>query len=147
MKRLLLSLACAAGLASSVSAQAPTDATDTDVSARSKALEVAGAFSNDGYKIRDGYWAGEVDSSKPQLLEVNLFAGNEYWFTAAATPPARRLAVTVYDEAGEPVDFQTYNDGPAAAAGFVPEKSGRYFLKLSLVEGEKAPFCLIYSYK
>ncbi len=120
----LIALLCSLTLASAVFAQDPTTPTDTDVSARSKALEVAGAFSNDGYKIRDGYWAGEIDSSKPQLLEVNLFAGNEYWFTAAATPPARRLAVSVYDEAGKLVDFQTYNDGPAAAAGTSPRKAG-----------------------
>lgn len=120
---------------------------DTDVSARSKALELAGAFSNDGYKIRDGYWAGEIEANRPQFLEVNLFAGNEYWFSAAATPPARKIAVAVFDENGRPVDFQTYEDGPVAAAGFVPGASGRYFVKLSSVEGEKAPFCLLYSYK
>lgn len=120
---------------------------DTDVSARSKALELAGAFSNDGYKIRDGYWAGEVEANRPQFLEVNLFAGNEYWFSAAATPPARKIAVTVFDEKGQPVDFQVYEDGAVAAAGFAPEVSGRYFVKLALVDGGKSQFCLLYSYK
>ena len=120
---------------------------ETDVSARSKALELAGAFSNDGYKIRDGYWSGEIEPGRPQFLEVNLFAGNEYWFSAAATPPARKIAVSVFDENGKPVEFQTYEDGPVAAAGFLPASSGRYFVKLSAVEGEKSQFCLLYSYK
>lgn len=120
---------------------------ETDVSARSKALELAGAFSNDGYKIRDGYWAGEIEANRPQFLEVNLFAGNEYWFSAAATPPARKIAVAVFDEKGQPVDFQTYDDGPVAAAGFSPDVSGRYFVKMTLVEGGKSQFCLLYSYK
>jgi hypothetical protein len=120
---------------------------DTDVSARSKALELAGAFSNDGYKIRDGYWSGEIEPNRPQFLEVNLFAGNEYWFSAAATPPARKIAVAVFDEKGKPVDFQTYEDGAVAAAGFAPEVSGRYFVRLSAVEGGKSQFCLLYSYK
>jgi hypothetical protein len=120
---------------------------DTDVSARSKALELAGAFSNDGYKIRDGYWAGEVEANHPQFLEVNLFAGNEYWFSAAATAPARKIAVAVFDEKGQPVDFQTYEDGAVAAAGFAPDVSGRYFVKLAMVEGGKSQFCLLYSYK
>jgi hypothetical protein len=124
-----------------------TPPAETDVSARSKALELAGAFSNDGYKIRDGFWAGEIEPDRPQFLEVNLFAGNEYWFSAAATPPARKIAVAVFDESGQPVDFQVYEDGPVAAAGFAPEGSGRYFVKLSSVEGEKSQFCLLYSYK
>lgn len=119
----------------------------SDVSARSKALELAGAFSNDGYKIRDGYWAGEIETGRPQFLEVNVFAGNEYWFSAAATPPARRIAVAVFDEAGKPVDFQVHEDGAVAAAGFLPEVSGKYLVKLSLLEGEKSQFCLLYSYK
>jgi hypothetical protein len=125
----------------------PTPTPETDVSARSRALDLAGAFSNDGYKIRDGYWPGELEPSKPAFLEVNLFAGNEYWFSAAATPPARKIAVTVFDEAGKPVDFQVYEDGQTAAAGFVPDVSGRYFVKVALLEGEKSQFCLLYSYK
>ena len=118
-----------------------------DVSARSKALELAGAFSNDGYKIRDGYWPGEIEPNRPQFLEVNLFSGNEYWFSAAVNPPGRKIAVGVFNELGKPADFQTYEDGQVAAAGFVPEVSGRYYVKLTLVEGEKAQFCLLYSYK
>ncbi len=141
---------CLLSLAAILSAGAQQPAAvpaETDVSARSKALELAGAFSNDGYKIRDGYWSGEIEPGRPQFIEVNLFAGNEYWFSAAATPPARKIAVSVFDEQGKPVDFQTYEDGPVAAAGFAPVASGRYFVKLSSVEGEKSQFCLLYSYK
>ena len=96
---------------------APTPVPETDVSARSKALELAGAFSNDGYKIRDGYWPGEVEPNRPQFLEVNLFSGNEYWFSAAVKPPGRKIAVAVFNEIGKPMDFQTYEDGQVAAAG------------------------------
>ncbi len=122
-------------------------AADSDVSARSKALELAGAFSNDGYKIRDGYWPGEIEPDRPQFLEVNLFSGNEYWFSAAVNPPGRKIAVSIFNENGKPVDYQTYEDGQVAAAGFLPEVSGRYYVKLTLLEGEKAQFCLLYSYK
>lgn len=134
-----------AGLAFSV--EPPASTSDTDVSARSKALELAGAFSNDGYKIRDGYWPGELETNRPQFLEVNLFAGNEYWFCAASTPPARKIAVAIFDEGGKPVDFQTYDNGSTAAAGYIPPVSGKYFVKLTLIEGEKSQFCLLYSYK
>ncbi|HET9524367.1 MAG TPA: hypothetical protein VFO90_09045 [Terrimicrobiaceae bacterium] len=119
----------------------------SDVSARSKALELAGAFSNDGYKIRDGYWPGEIEPTRAQFLEVNLFAGNEYWFSGAVNSPGRKIAVSVLSEEGKPVEYQTYEDGQVAAAGFVPEVSGRYFIKMALLEGDKSQFCLLYSYK
>jgi hypothetical protein len=142
---LLLILAGALnGLAEENKVPAPAD---TDVSARTKALELAGAFSNDGYKIRDGYWSGELEPNRPKFLEVNLFSGDEYWFSGATVSPARKIAVSIFDEKGKPVEFQTYEDGPVAAAGFVPEVSGRYFVKVSLLEGEKSQFCLLYSYK
>jgi hypothetical protein len=149
MIRLMRVLAAAALLPAAVAqdpAPSPPPA-ESDVSARSKALEIAGAFSNDGYKIRDGYWPGEIEPNRAQFLEVNLFAGNEYWFSAAVTSPGRKIAVGVLNEKGEPVDYQTYEDGPAAAAGFVPEVSGRYFIKMDLLEGDKSQFCLLYSYK
>lgn len=155
MKQLLSTVGFAAVLTFSAVAQdkptpSPTpQATpaEADYSARSKALELAGAFSNDGYKIRDGYWAGEIAPDRPQFLEVNLFADNEYWFSAAATAPARKIAVTIFDEKGKPVDFQVMDEGATAAAGFIPEISGRYFIKLAQLQGEKSDFCLIYSYK
>jgi hypothetical protein len=115
--------------------------------ARSRALELAGAFANDGYKIRDGYWSGVLEPGKPQILQVNLFAGNAYWFSAAALAPARKLSVTLFDENGRPVTGELFQDGSTAAAGLLPDASGRYFVRLELVEGEKADFCLVYSYK
>jgi len=63
------------------------------------------------------------------------------------TSPGRKITVSVLNEKGKPVDYQTYEDGQVAAAGFVPEVSGRYFIKLALLEGNKSQFCLLYSYK
>ena len=150
MTRLLQVLAAAVLLPAVFAQENPTPlppTVESDVSARSKALELAGAFSNDGYKIRDGYWPGEIEPDRAQFLEVNLFAGNEYWFSAAVTSPGRKIAVSVFNENGKAVDYQTYEDGQAAAAGFVPEVSGRYFIKMALLEGDKSQFCLLYSYK
>ena len=128
-------------------AKAPTETPETDISARSRALDLAGAFSNDGYKIRDGFWKGALEPDRPKFLEVNLFSGNEYWFSGAAVPPARQIGIQIYDAKGQPVKIQTYEDGPVAAAGFVPEESGQYFVGIRLLSGEKSEFCLLYSYK
>jgi hypothetical protein len=78
---------------------------------------------------------------------VNLYAGNSYWFSASATPPAKKIAVSVYDETGKQVTTESYDNGEKAAAGFAPPGSGQYFVSVDLVEGEQSSFCLVYSYK
>ena len=120
---------------------------DNEVNARKVALDLAGAFSNDGYKLRDGHWAGTFEKGKPGIHQVNLFAGNEYWFSLGATDTAKKVAVTIYDETGKPVSYEPYLDGASAAAGFSPAISGPYLIKVEIVEGAPSSFCLLYSYK
>jgi hypothetical protein len=131
-------------VAASISARAETD---TEVQARKAALDVAGAFANDGFKVRDGHWCGQVKPHDHALVAVNLYAGNQYWFSAGATAPAKKIAVSVYDETGKRVATEDYDAGEKAAAGFAPANSGQYFVSVDLVEGEEGSFCLVYSYK
>lgn len=147
--RLALALFSAAALTAPLRAEEPPASADKPepAGARSKVLELAGAFANDGYRLRDGFWAADIEPGKSRVLAVNLFAGNEYWFSAAVVPPGRKLAVDVYNAKGKLMKGEIYEDGPAAAAGFVPSVSGEYFIKVTLVEGEKTEFCLLYSYK
>ena len=142
MKRLLFALALAAAAATPLRA-----ATDGEVAARKLALEVAGAFSNDGFKLRDGHWCGKFEPAKPALIQVNLYAGNHYWFTVGATEVAKKIAVTVFDETGKPVATEPYADTAVAAAGFAPKNSGPYYIRLELTKGAASAFCLIYSYR
>lgn len=125
----------------------PAEAAAESPLARSLALELAGAFANDGFKLRDGFWSGTLETAKPLFLQVNLFAGNQYWFSAAAAKPARKIAVSVYDAKGHPVTVERYEDGASAAAGLEPTLSGPYIVRVELLEGERSDFCLIYSYK
>jgi hypothetical protein len=121
--------------------------TDAEVQARKDALDVAAAFSNDGFKIRDGHWCGVVKPHDHSLVAVNLYAGNQYWFSAGATEPAKKIAVSVYDETGKQVTTESYDNGEKAAAGFAPPISGQYFVSVDLLEGDQSSFCLVYSYK
>jgi hypothetical protein len=146
MKRLFALLTLSPLLLSSapvIGAEESADATD----AHRAALELAGAFSNDGFKLRDGTWSGSAESGSAKLIQVNLYAGNEYWFSVGATSQAKKLAVSVYDESGTPMESELHADGPTAAAGFSPDASGPYFLRIEQLEGEPSTFCLIYSYK
>ena len=121
--------------------------TDAEVNARKNALDVAGAFTNDGFKLRDGHWCGTLKAQDHSLIAVNLYAGNQYWFAVGAADPAKKIAVNVYDETGRLLRTEHYEGGDRAAAGFSPSDSGQYFVSVDLVDGGSSSFCLIYSYK
>jgi len=144
MNRSLLTSLLVLALAVTVAVRGDTDA---EVQARRDALDVAAAFSNDGFKVRDGHWCGVVKPHDHALVAVNLYAGNQYWFSVGATEPAKKIAVSVYDETGKKVTTESYDNGEKAAAGFAPPSSGEYLVSVDLLEGEQSSFCLVYSYK
>jgi hypothetical protein len=121
-----------------------------ETAARVMALELAGAFTNDGYKIRDGHWSGSIKTGDAPVLMVNLYAGNQYYFALAATDKAKKVAVTIFDENGKllPGELTSQDsEHPLAAAGVAPEASGPYYVRVQLLEGAPADFCLICTYK
>ena len=121
--------------------------TDDQVAARSDVIDFAGAFQNDGFKIRDGDVFGRVSKDHPEVVAVNLYSGNSYWFTASTGQKAERLKLSVFEDNGKPVSYLPYEFSGRAAAGFSPDASGLYYVKVALQEGQPATFCLIYSYK
>jgi hypothetical protein len=121
--------------------------TDAEVNARKDALELAGAFTNDGFKIRDGYSCGVLKAHDHALIAVNLYAGNQYWFSVGTTEPLKKVAVSLYDETGKQLTTENISNGDKAAAGFAPENSGQYFVSVDSVEDQEGTFCLVYSYK
>ncbi len=144
MKRLVLAMAFLAGTGLPTVWGAPVS--DDQVNARSAVIDLAGAFENDGFKIRDGDWFGKVSRDHPGIISVNLYGGNAYWFSAAAAKGGR-LTVSVFDEQGKPVNYEPFESDSRAAAGFSPDASGVYYVKVALREGQPSTFCLIYSYK
>jgi len=121
--------------------------TDSEVSARKDALELAGAFGNDGFKIRDGHSCGVLKPHDHALIAVNLYAGNQYWFSVGTAEPLKKVAVSVYDETGNKMTTENFSEGDKAAAGFAPENSGQYFISVDSVGDQEGTFCLVYSYK
>ena len=118
-----------------------------DVEAHKAVLDLSGAFTNDGFKIRDGHWSGTLKPGERVLVAVNLYAGNQYWFAVGSVEPAKKVDVTVYDETGKLVTTEGYNEGERAAAGFSPTSSGQYYVSVGLLEGGESSFCLVYCYK
>src|SRR4029450_13619448 len=109
--------------------------TDAEVNARKNALDVAGAFTNDGFKLWGGHWCGIFKPQDPAFIAGDLYAGNQYWFAVGPTDPTRKIAVNVYDENGRRLTTDHYDGGDRAAAGFSPTDSGQYFVSVGLVGG------------
>ena len=144
MKYCLRSLVLILALSASVVLRADTDA---EVSARKDALELAGAFGNDGFKIRDGHSCGLLKPHDHALIAVNLYSGNQYWFSVGTAEPLRKVGVSLYDETGKQMTTENFSNEDKAAAGFAPENSGQYFVSVDSVEDHEGSFCLVYSYK
>jgi hypothetical protein len=143
MRRQFVSLCCLFLIVSPL----PAAESDKEVQAHKVVLDLAGAFSNDGFKMRDGHWTGSLKPNGNALVAVNLYAGNQYWFSVGATSPAKKIDIAIYDENGRRVTTESYNEGEKAAAGFTPTSSGQYYVSISLLEGAESSFCLVYSYK
>ena len=140
----------AASCCSTLRAQTPS-ATATEC--RRKALELAGAFSNDGFRLRDGQWAGVLEgSSRARVLEVGLYSGNSYWFSAAVSDPSTEVTLSVYTESGQLLAHEIQREGGRCAVNVSPETSGPFYIKIEL-PSHKSPtstpttFSLVYSYK
>ena len=121
--------------------------TDAEVMARRDALELAGAFGNDGFMIRDGHSCGVLKPHDHALVAVNLYAGNQYWFSVGTTEPLKKVGVSLYDETGKQMTTENFSNEARAAAGFAPENSGQYYVSVDSVGDQEGTFCLVYSYK
>ena len=75
-------------LATSIAVRAETDA---EVQARKDALDVAGAFANDGFKIRDGHWCGIDQAARARPGRGKSLRRKPILVFRCAAEPARKL--------------------------------------------------------
>ena len=142
LPRITLALVLAAAMTPFCGAES-----DREVEARKVALDLAGAFANEGFKVRDGHWTGSVKKGDRAVVAVNLYAGNQYWFSVATADKGRSFSLDLYDENGQPVPTEDFTQEERAAAGFSPTVSGQYFVSIAAPEADTGTLCLVYSYK
>jgi len=148
MKRLIAFLVFAG---SSALAQIPPASTSAGKSEppdlRPRIYELAGVLGNEGFKVRDGAWIGSLQGAKPQRLSVNLFAGNHYWFCAAASVAGETPNLSLRDPSGQVADMARFDRDGIAAAGVTAAATGRYVLEIKGASPGTREFCLLYLYK
>ena len=131
------------GLANS----SPLDWNSPDKSPRSLALELAAGNAGEGYQIHDGFWSGTLSKGVPMLIEVHLFSGNDYRFSSANLDPYSQLRVSIFDAWGCPAGQEYSGNASCATAGISVIRSGRYFIRLVMTEGDNVATGMVYSYK
>ena len=142
MKRLAMALSVMG-----ISAGLGADRSDATAGAKRAAVDLAGTRAPAGFRLHGGHCVGTLQPGATRVFQVNLFEGNRYWFSAAASPNAGAISVRIFDESGRMVTTENYQDGPRAAAGFTPDASGSYFVKVEQTGNHVSTFCLVYSYK
>jgi hypothetical protein len=119
---------------------------DLLLQARQRAIRFAGAFANDGYKLRDGAWSFNLAAGEPRVLAIFLFAGNEMWFSAAGATPESRPQLALFDSSGKPVAAQSFHHDGLTALGLEVPFTGMFYLRAFTTE-DSTPFSLVTSYK
>ena len=114
--------------------------------ARQRAISLAGAFANDGYRLRDGSWSFYISENQPAVLMIWLFARNGVWFSAATAEKGASPKLEVFTPDGHPLPTLEYLAPGASAVGFVAPTTGKYFVRATF-PGPLTPFCLVTSYK
>src|ERR1700677_3789687 len=91
---------------------------DAEVAAHESVLDLAGAFTNDGFKLRDGNFTGGLKPGESKVVQVNLFAGNQYWFSVSTADAKTSVTIALYDETGKLAKTDPYTNATRAGAGF-----------------------------
>mgnify|MGYP002628601854 CR=1 FL=1 len=140
-------ICCLVPLAATDSIPAPVNWNENPNCPRTRALNNIRQFRSEGYQVRDGYWTGVLTRGQPLVLDLHLFSGNNYWFSAASCDASTLLRISLFDSKGNPAGSEPVAEPGRATALISVARSGRYFLRLEMTEGDKAETSVVYSYK
>src|SRR5258708_16117645 len=73
----------------------------TTVYARAFALLAAEPYVEQGFHLREDYWAGDLASGERKAVRQQLFKGNEYWFWLGTEVDHAKVSVHIYNSDGK----------------------------------------------
>jgi len=109
----------------------------TTVYARAFALLAAEPYVEQGFQVREDYWAGALASGERKAVRQQLFKGNEYWFWLGTEVDRAKVSVHIYNSDGNLAEQpDSWAKDHFAAAHIIPKTTGSYFI---IVTVEKSP--------
>ena len=138
----------ALALALSATAASAATATDDEVAARRIAVGLAGAFSNDGFKLRDGCWQGRLAPHEARLIQVNLLRRQSVLVFRGHHAEAKKvlLCPCTMRRASRCRPSRSRKSRKRRPA-LRPRSAGRITSASRRRRASPASFCLVYSYK
>jgi hypothetical protein len=115
-----------------------------------RVMEAGRLLAEQGYRLRDDSWHGELTPEIRVRIPVFLFQGNDYRFIIATDGPLRELLISVVNQDGEPQPHRTEFGGPPStrAVSFAPQTSGLHYVQLGIaVGGGSHASCLGFAYR
>ena len=124
------------------------DESPAAIEARQVAFDLAGAFQNDAFRIRDSQWTGKLaGAQKETVIQVNLLAGNAYWFILGASIRDANVQIEVFNVRGERVTAERHVSPGRAAASLRATQSGLHYVRLQSLGDSSPTVCFLYCYK
>jgi hypothetical protein len=88
-----------------------------------------------GFQVREDYWAGDLASGERKAVRQQLFKGNEYWFWLGTEVDRAKESVHIYNSDGElAAQPDSWAKDHLAAAHIIPKTTGSYFIIVSVEE-------------
>jgi hypothetical protein len=124
------------------------DVPDEAHEARVNAIEMAHAFTDESFIVRDGFWRTRLAPNEEVVCALQLFAGVDYWICLGSGTPEAQLQMGLFTSAPRPVAVLERVQEPSRAAIKVrPRTSGLFYLKVRNNHGQAARVCVTYCYK
>ena len=113
------------------------------------ALEAAIPNVNEGYAVREEYWAGWLAKGQQGSIKHQLFGGADYWFWLASDEEAAKVSIHIYDSKGNLVETQSLQKGHMASARVQPKRSGTYYIvfRVDDTKLKRTRWAIAYGYK
>lgn len=117
--------------------------------AHSAAMEAATDAVKQGFKVRQEYKKGEVESGGKVAVKYQLYKGNEYWFWLGVPEDGLTLEIDAYDSKGNKVTVEKKKSGDSASVRILPPKTGTYVIVFSITakDSGKIPWALAHGYR
>jgi hypothetical protein len=117
--------------------------------AHSMAMELATAYVEKGFAVRQDYWSGEVKSGQSKQVKAQLFKGNEYWFFLGCDADSCELELKIVDAKGKPLHTETKTIKGAVGVRILPPKTGSYAIVFTIKSTDvaKPHWALAYAYR
>ncbi len=105
-------------------------------------------FVKQGFTIREEYWSGELGATTQNVITIQLFKGNEYWFCASTEATNTVISVHVYDDDGNIAESEYWRKAHAAGAHIVPRRTAFYYVITDMQNAPpKSRWSLIYAFR